>query len=93
MKINEMSADDLLFDADLAPAKAIEPARGWKNHWVIYVDMGDYGPPGQEWSVNLIYPSKDIAESRARADLDEHIGAGVVWEDYLEYLGAFPVDE
>ncbi len=73
-------------------SKAVEPAKRWRNKW--FTENGAYGertgnwhPPGEYWGI-FVFPSKDVAESRALAAIDRVGGMG----RGSKYLGAFPID-
>lgn len=90
----ERFLDDLLHDADFAHAPAKEPSRAWRNLWRVDVAFplnqnAFWHTPGERWGA-YIWPSKDIAESRAIRDIESWAKQG--YNDICTHLGAFPVE-
>lgn len=87
-----MLADPIERDTE-APIK--EPAKEWTNWWRLLGERAWY-EGGRQFSRGDVfrdisaYPSKDIAESVAYADLAYNLTVGGAEE---EYLGALPVGE
>ena len=77
----------------LAQKPMKKPAMGWRNWWLQKRDWtardGTISRAGEVGPGNTIWPSKDIAETRAEKWFAETING----HDFSEYLGAFPEGE
>lgn len=71
----------------------IEPANGWRN-WARVIkpyrseETGAIRRPGDLVRGQHVWPTKDIAESKAEAY--SRTAKSAVREGFLKYLGAFP---
>jgi len=81
---------DLLRDDELLEKKASEPAKAWDNWWVFIVPAGF--PIGTTFCMGP-HPSKDVAQTRARAELNALFARVNMTDECVEYMGAFPEGE
>ena len=62
-----------------------EPAKAWRTWWIDREDSGGCDEPYADCDV---WPSKDVAESKAQSELlDDYVSTGTCPS---KWLGAFP---
>lgn len=84
---------DLLTTPELSTKRAIEPAKRWRNKYRNHGDWfrtraGGQCPPGEFWG-ELIFPSRDMAETRAK--WLQSMSGSPRWA-LCEWIDAFPED-
>lgn len=88
-----MSNDlDLLFDADIAPAKVREPSKRWRNWWLTQRGWRDADSPLA--AGKRTWPSCEIAEQKAADEFARRVAGGTwVQSKPPRYIGALPDGE
>ena len=87
----------LVGDAPILPA----PAKCWRNWWRVKQRLDGVASLAPIEASDLVhvfkdYPSKDVAETHARADMIERFakrGVTGSFDHILEFAGAYPVGE
>lgn len=91
---------DLLTDNDLQVTRATEPSKRWRNWWrvtqeFISIPTGKLRVVGEVYGAPVVWPSREIAEQKARDTLATNRGyaGGQIKRSPDIYLGAFPDGE